>query len=144
MCAVRAPLVGTRAKRKSMSTTGSRFLLIALLAPLLALAGRAHAEGDAAHGRQIFETCGICHSNRAGEVKLGPSLFGVVGRKAGSVPGFHYTPGLQKLTEMTWTPEQIFKWLEDPSKMAAGPAISVNLAGGKDPEDVGSSRQTLR
>ena len=127
-----------------MSTTGSRFLLIALLAPLLALAGRAHAEGDAAHGKQIFETCGICHSNRAGEVKLGPSLFGVVGRKAGSVPGFHYTPGLQKLSEMTWTPEEIFKWLEDPSKMAAGTAMSFNLAGEKDRQDVIAYLQTLK
>lgn len=121
-----------------------RHLLVALFAALVAVSGRAHAEGDEAHGKQIFETCGICHSNRPGEVKLGPSLFGVVGRKAGSVPGFRYSPAVQKLTGVTWSPEQIFKWLADPSKMAAGTAMSFNLAGQKDREDVIAYLETLK
>ena len=121
-----------------------RLFFLALLAALTFVAGGAHAEGDAAHGKQIFEICGICHSNRPGEVKLGPSLFGVVGRKAGSVAGFRYTTGLQKLNDVTWTPEQIFKWLEDPSKMASGTAMSFNLTGEKDREDVIAYLQTLK
>ena len=122
-----------------------RPLLLTLLAGLLAGIGQAHADGDAAHGKQIFETCNICHSNQPGEVKLGPSLFGVVGRKAGSVPGFHYTPGVQKLSnDVTWTPDQIFKWLADPSKMAAGTAMSFNLPAEKDRQDVIAYLETLK
>ena len=123
-----------------------RLFHAASVAAILAVpAAVAHAEGDAAHGKQIFETCGICHSNQPGQVKLGPSLFGIVGRQAGSMPGFRYTPGVQKLSgDVTWTPEQIFKWLADPSKMAPGTAMSFNLPGEKDRADVIAYLATLK
>ena len=122
----------------------SQPLLFALCAGLVLAAGQARAAGDAAHGKQVFQQCGICHSIEPGEAKLGPSLHGVVGRKAGTVQGFRYTPALQKLGDVTWTPEQINKWLENPSKMAPGTAMAFNLANEKDRQDVIAYLETLK
>jgi cytochrome c len=121
----------------------SQPFLIGLFAGLLLGAGQARAEGDAAHGKQVFQQCGICHSTEPGEAKLGPSLFGTLGRKSASVPGFRYTPALQKL-DVSWTPEQLEKWLENPSKMAPGTAMAFNLANEKDRQDVIAYIATLK
>src|ERR1700742_1226401 len=52
--------------------------------------GVAHAAGDAAHGAQVYKTCGICHSlDRNG---AGPKHAGVFGRTAGTVPDYRYSP----------------------------------------------------
>jgi len=121
----------------------SQPLLLAAFAGLLLGAGPARAEGDTAHGKQVFQQCGICHSTEPGEAKLGPSLFGIVGRKAASVQGFRYTPAIQKL-DVTWTPEQLNIWLENPSKMASGTAMAFNLAAEKDRQDVIAYLATLK
>ena len=122
----------------------SQPLVIGLFAGLLLGAGQARADGDATHGKQVFQQCGICHSTEPGEAKLGPSLFGVVGRKAASVPGFRYSPAIQKLGDVTWNNEQLEKWLENPSKMAPGTAMAFNLANAKDRDDVIAYLATLK
>jgi cytochrome c len=119
-----------------------QLLPLALVAGL-ALGGTARADGDATHGKQVFQQCGICHSTEPGEQKLGPTLHGVIGRKAASVPGFRYTPGMQKV-DVTWTPEQLDKWLSDPSKMAPGTAMAFNLTNEKDRQDVIAYMATLK
>jgi cytochrome c len=71
----------------------------AVIAGLL-LAGSATAAlaADPAAGQKIFKTqCAICRSEMAGEHRIGPTLYGVVGRPAGSVPGFNYTADHKKL-----------------------------------------------
>ena len=122
----------------------SKPLLIGLFAGLAFTAGEARAEGDAAHGKQVFAQCGICHSTEPGEQKLGPTLFGVVGRKAGAVQGFRYSPGVQKLSDTTWSPEKLDEWLANPSKMAPGTAMAFNLANEKDRQDVIAYLATLK
>jgi cytochrome c len=122
----------------------SKPLMIGLFAGLAFAAGQARAEGDATHGKQVFAQCGICHSTEPGEAKLGPSLFGVVGRKAASVPGFRYSAAAQKLTNVTWTPEKIDEWLQNPSKMAPGTNMAFNLANEKDRQDVIAYLATLK
>src|SRR5258708_11148462 len=61
----------------------------------------ANAEGDAAAGEKVFAHCAPCHSTKPGENKVGPSLAGVFGRKAGTEPGFSYSPAV-KGQEITW------------------------------------------
>ncbi len=61
----------------------------------------ANAEGDAAAGEKVFAHCAPCHSTKPGENKLGPSLAGVFGRKAGTEPGFSYSSAL-KGQNITW------------------------------------------
>ena len=57
---------------------------------------------DPAAGKSVFSwSCSICHSVQPGKNMVGPSLFGVVGRKSGSVPGFRYSPANQS-ANITW------------------------------------------
>ena len=98
----------------------------------LALAGSTTAAlaADPAAGEKIFKAqCGICHTVVAGENRIGPTLFGVVGRPAGSVPGFNYTADHKKLG-ITWDAATLDKYLTNPRAMV--PDTSMVYAGLKD------------
>jgi cytochrome c len=85
----------------------------------LLLAGFATASlaADPAAGEKIFKAqCSICHSVMAGQNRIGPTLFGVVGRRAGSVPGFQYTADHKKLG-ITWDAATLDKYLANPRAM---------------------------
>jgi cytochrome c len=85
---------------------------------------------DPAAGEKIFKTqCGICHAVVAGENRIGPTLFGVVGRQAGGVPGFNYTADHKKLG-ITWDAANLDKYLANPRAMV--PDTSMVYAGLKD------------
>jgi cytochrome c2 len=88
---------------------------------------------DAKHGQQVFSTnCGICHSTAAGKNVMGPTLFGVVGRKAGTVSGFNYSPALQS-SGLVWTPDNLDKWLTSPREFV--PRSRMSFAGLHTPGD---------
>jgi cytochrome c len=95
----------------------------------LLLVGSATAAlaADPAAGEKIFKTqCGICHAVAAGQNRIGPTLFGVVGRPAGSVPGFNYTADHKKLG-ITWDAANLDKYLTNPRAMV--PDTSMVYAG---------------
>ena len=79
----------------------------------------AHAAGDADKGKQVFRQCALCHTNEAGKNKIGPSLFGVVGRKAGTVSNFSYSEAMKNFGKV-WTPEELDTYLADPRKVVSG------------------------
>jgi cytochrome c len=93
-------------------------LLSALTVSLVPLAA-AHADGDVNAGKEIFHRCAICHSPQQGVNKVGPSLFGVVGRPSAGLSTYHYSDALQGL-KTTWTPAELDKWLSDPQALAPG------------------------
>jgi cytochrome c len=98
----------------------------------LLLAGSATAAlaADPVAGEKIFKMqCGICHATAAGENRIGPTLFGVVGRPAGSVAGFNYTADHKKLG-ITWDTANLDKYLTNPRAMVAD--TSMVYAGLKD------------
>jgi cytochrome c len=98
----------------------------------LLLAGSATTAlaADPVAGEKIFKAqCGICHAVVAGENRIGPTLFGVVGRSAGSVPGFNYTADHKKLG-VTWDAATLGKYLANPRAMV--PDTSMVYAGLKD------------
>jgi cytochrome c len=85
----------------------------------LCLATPAFADGDA-----VFQKCKPCHSIIApdGHVvqkggKIGPNLYGVIGRPVASAPGFDYSPAMQalKATGAVWNPDSITAFLPDPT-----------------------------
>ena len=90
------------------------FLAAILLSPVAA-----RAAGDAATGKIVFNKCSICHSIKAGENKIGPSLHGVVGRKAASLPGYTYSEAMKK-HDVTWNNEALDAYLVDPRKVVPG------------------------
>ena len=99
-----------------------RDLLVAGIAALTVMsAGIAHAAGDAAEGKKVFtRVCGACHTDEAnGPRKLGPTLFGVVGRKAGTVEGFRYSTA-NKNSGITWAPDVLDEYLKDPKAKIPG------------------------
>lgn len=87
--------------------------------------------GDAARGATDFLTCKTCHAIEEGVNKIGPSLHKVVGRTAGTVAGFSYTPANQN-SGITWTPEKLFQYLEGPQRIV--PGTKMAFAGMSDPQ----------
>lgn len=92
----------------------------------------AQTAGDAAAGEKVFTQCKACHTVEAGKNRVGPSLHGVVGRPAGMVEGFAYSPAM-KNSGTTWTPEALDKYLGDPKGTIPGNKMA--FAGLKKPED---------
>ena len=98
--------------------------------------------GDAAKGKTDFLTCATCHDPVVN--KIGPHLGGVVGRKAGTVADFTYTAA-NKNSGITWTPEKLFQYLENPQRVV--PGTKMAFAGFSDPQkraDVIAYLQTIK
>lgn len=92
------------------------------------------ARADPRKGKIVFLQCRACHSlvaeNEPG--KIGPSLYGIIGRPAGTSPGFNYSEALAK-SAIRWTPENLDKWLERPSTFL--PDNRMIFIGVPDPRD---------
>ena len=85
---------------------------------------------DLAAGKSVFNSnCSICHSVQPGKNLVGPSLFGIMGRKTGSVPGFHYSPANQS-ANIIWDPATLDKYLQSPRSVI--PGTIMTYAGVKD------------
>jgi cytochrome c len=110
--------------------------VFAALASAVLFAVPAHAEGDAAAGEKVFAKCKACHEVEKGVNKVGPTLKGIVGRAAASVPDYKYSEAmLVKGAEgLVWTEENLTAYLPDPK--AYVPKTKMAFAGLKKPEDV--------
>jgi cytochrome c len=99
----------------------SKSVLIATAVAALLASGSAMAAGNATEGEKVFKrSCGSCHvAAKDGPKRLGPTLFGVVGRHSGSVDGFRYSEANKK-SDVTWTPDVLDKYLVDPKKFMPG------------------------
>ena len=99
-------------------------------AALLFTFGRAAADDD---GEKVFKRqCGTCHTTEAGKNRIGPSLGGIVGRKAGSAPGFSYSDA-NKNSGVTWDVAMLDQYLVDPRKFI--PGTKMVFIGLKKPEE---------
>jgi cytochrome c len=103
-------------------------LLIALVAPAVSPAHGADAE----HGKALFKACAACHPDKPGANKLGPSLSGVVGRKAGALEDFRYSPAMKR-SELTWDEATLRDYISDPQGKVKGNRMP--FAGIKQPTD---------
>jgi cytochrome c len=89
------------------------------LALLCALTTPAAAQ-DAAAGEKIFKTqCSVCHSVVNGKKGIGPNLFGLIGRKAGSVPDYQYSSA-NKTSGLTWDEATLDRYLKAPQQVVPG------------------------
>lgn len=101
------------------------FIAAAAMSIAAALVTSAHAAdaGDAAKGKQVFARCKQCHTfDPNGKSYMGPDLYGVVGRKAATLPGFRYSNAMKKASAdgLVWTPEKLDTWLTNPRAMIPG------------------------
>jgi cytochrome c len=86
---------------------------------LLALPTVASAQ-DAEAGKKVFTKCAPCHAIGPGaKNKVGPELNGLVGRKAGSVEGFNYSPAM-KNSGIVWDDASFHEYIADPKKKVPG------------------------
>jgi cytochrome c2 len=87
---------------------------------------------DTGKGERVFNKCKACHSLEEGDNRVGPYLYGVVGRTVDAVDGFAYSGKLEEAAE-EWTPESLNEFLTKPSAFAPGTIMS--FAGLKSIED---------
>ena len=91
-----------------------------------ASAHAALAAGDAKAGAALFEDrCAICHVAKGGG--QGPSLVGVVGRKAAAARGFDYSSAL-KASGLIWTAAKLDVFLTNPGKAVPGTAMPIRVS----------------
>jgi cytochrome c len=75
--------------------------------------------GDPASGEKVFIQCKTCHVTDPGVNRIGPSLHGIVGRPAGQVAGYNYSPA-NKNSGITWSEAKLFQYLENPQRIVPG------------------------
>ena len=91
----------------------------------------ANVTANVTQGRSVFQSqCATCHGVKPGAPGIGPSLFGVIGRKAGSLPNYSYSHAM-KSAGFVWSPERLEAYLPAPQK--AVPGDKMPYAGLKDP-----------
>lgn len=99
------------------------------------------AAGDAERGREAYDArCGGCHSVQAD--RIGPRHAGIVGRRAGSVPGFAYSPALAS-SRITWDAALLERWLSDPEALIPGQRMGYSLADAQVRADIVAYLATL-
>jgi cytochrome c len=105
----------------SRNIEGVTVLRSALLGACLVLSASVPAMAqDAAAGEKAFVVCRACHQiGPTAKNGVGPELNGVVGRKAGTVAGFNYSPA-NKGSDLTWDEPTLTKYLQDPQGVVKG------------------------
>lgn len=97
------------------------------------LAEPRYASASPELGDRVLFQCTACHTlNEGGAHRLGPNLYGIFGRKAGTIEGFGYTRAMQDAA-FIWTPEAMDAWLVQPAYFLPGNAMA--FAGIRNQED---------
>ena len=111
-------------------------LLKIMIVPVIGImaATTAQAEGDAALGQKTFKKkCMACHTvDKGGKKKVGPNLYGIVGRAAGTAEGFKYSDGMVE-SGLTWDEATLDKYLTKPKDVV--PKTRMIFAGLKKEND---------
>jgi len=119
--------VALRQSLRSLAVAG--FLLAGMVGSRAALAD------DASAGASVFKTeCSECHSVKEGRNKKGPSLFGIVGRSAGTISDYSYSDALRQ-AHWVWTADKLHSYLSQPAKQA-NPGTTMKYEGLSDPKQL--------
>jgi len=125
----------------------SRVIFGAVAVSLTCLAvPRAFAQADSAAGQAVFsQKCASCHTVTPDLAHglLGPNLVGVVGRTAGTMAAWDFSPALKE-SKVIWTEENLNKWLTDSAAFAAGVKMDLKVPSRFEREDVIAYLKTLK
>jgi cytochrome c len=124
-----APATGSAASPAPLTDAAKKAILVTL--------PTAYQAADVENGQAKFALCKSCHTATAGgESAVGPNLYGVFGRKAGSLPGFTYSDGVKALG-YAWDAETIDRWITNPRAVVPGTKMTyAGLESAKDRIDV--------
>jgi cytochrome c len=105
-----------------------------------------HAQGDPAAGQTVFDQkCASCHSIAADGTHglLGPNLFGVVSRTAGTVAGWDFSTALKE-SKVVWTEDTLNKWLTDTTAFVPMAQMDLKVPNRIEREDVIAYLKSLK
>lgn len=117
----------------ALGLTLTTAVLTLAAASVYAVAAAPMPVGDPAHGKVLYQVCMGCHS--LDEDDVGPRHRGVVGRVAGTVPGYAYSPAL-KNSHLVWNPETLDRWLTNPQGLVPGAKMFFAMPSPQDRADV--------
>lgn len=109
----------------------SRIIIIAALGAFMSLP--ALAEGDPVKGQRVFKKCQACHTIEAGQHKIGPSLYNIVGAKAGAAETYKYSNAILE-ADIVWDDETLKAFLKAPR--AVLPGSKMIFAGLRKDDDI--------
>lgn len=122
-------MIKSVSRQSFCAAVAAGLLFAGMLASPLAVAG------DASAGSDVFKTeCSECHSIKEGRNKKGPSLFGIVGRNAGTLADYSYSDAL-KQAHWVWTAQKLQSYLSQPAKQA-NPGTKMKYDGLNDPKQL--------
>lgn len=108
-------------------------LLISVTALCYAAAATAPSPGDPVRGKTVYQVCMACHS--LDEDDVGPRHRGVVGRRAGSIEGYPYSPALRS-SGLVWNAANLDRWLTNPQALVPGAKMFFAMPNAQDRADV--------
>ena len=143
----RVPLSTTRAITPLPVRGEGRRIRVVLATSVLAAAvlflGQAHAAGDAAAGKTVFANqCSSCHTVVVGKNGFGPSLAEVIGRQAGSLAGYTYSPAMAQ-SGLVWEDKTLDEFLTSSTTKVPGTSMPVSLPNPTDRANVIAYLDTL-
>jgi cytochrome c len=117
---------------------------LVLLAVQLTNISSAHAAGDPEKGAKMFRRCATCHSaNVGGTNKVGPNLFGIVGRKVASLSDYMYSMAMES-ADFVWSEDKLTVFLQHPQQFLLGTKMPFNGLNGDDASDIVAYLKSLK
>src|ERR1700752_21453 len=115
-----------------------------VLGSLVAMAAGPAVAADVEAGKTAFKKCALCHTTEAGKNKIGPSLFGIVGRKSATLENFNYSEAMKKF-DHTWDAQALDTYLNDPRATVPGTKmIFPGIKDEKERQDIIAYLETLK
>jgi cytochrome c len=102
-------------------------ITMAVAAAAIAAGPAAAQSGDAAAGQRVFNQCRACHTpDQGGRNGVGPNLWGVVGRAAGSIEGFRYSANMRELAAggLVWNDDRLRAYITNPKAVVPQGSMS--------------------
>jgi cytochrome c len=113
-----------------MKSAGKVGAFVAVLVLAGAIVNPGYSQ-DVEHGKIVFKACATCHATDHAN-RVGPGLEEIIGRKAGTVPGFSYSNAMKK-SDIVWDTKILDAYLESPQQVV--PGNRMPYAGLKNPTD---------